>query len=199
MKTALLIVDVQPDFCPGGALATARGNEVAEKIAAIQPEYDTVVTTQDWHIDPAGHFSTEPDFVDTWPVHCVAGTPGAALHPALLPADAAFRKGAYTAAYSGFEGTLAGPGDTTGPDTGEITGEDTSKGQGLEEWLREEGIGRLDICGIATDHCVRATAADALRAGFSVRILAGLCSPVDEQRANAALEELSQDGATIVY
>ncbi|OFN42908.1 nicotinamidase [Corynebacterium sp. HMSC072G08] len=182
MKSALVIVDVQHDFCPGGALGTARGNEVAEKIAALQGTYDTVVTTQDWHIDPAGHFADEPDFIDTWPVHCVAGSPGAELHPALQPADAAFKKGAYTAAYSGFEADTNGDGS----------------GVGLEAWLRERGIGKLDVCGIATDHCVRATALDALKAGFEVRVLRELCSPVDEKRGNAALTELAEGGAEVI-
>ena len=108
MKPALIIVDVQHDFCPGGALATEKGNEVADRIGALQPSYDTVVATQDWHIDPGSHFSESPDFVDSWPVHCVADSFGAAMHESIGAAQAYFRKGEYTAAYSGFEGAADG-------------------------------------------------------------------------------------------
>lgn len=177
MKPALIIVDVQHDFCPGGALGTERGNEVAAKIATLQQDYETVVATQDWHIDPGSHFSKDPDFVDSWPVHCVAESHGAAMHEAIGPAQAYFRKGEYTAAYSGFEGA--------------------ANGTLLADWLREHRIDAVDIVGIATDHCVRATAADALREGFSVRVLREYCSPVDEARGEAALQELAAAGATI--
>ena len=132
MKPALIIVDVQYDFCPGGALGTERGNEVAAKIATLQQDYDTVVATQDWHIDPGSHFSQSPDFVDSWPVHCVAESHGAAMHEAIGPAQAYFRKGEYTAAYSGFEGA--------------------ANGTLLADWLREHHIDAVDIVGIATDH-----------------------------------------------
>lgn len=178
MAPALIIVDVQHDFCPGGALATERGNEVADRIGALQPSYDTVVATQDWHIDPGTHFSENPDFIDTWPTHCVADSFGAAMHEAIGPAQAYFKKGEYTAAYSGFEGA--------------------ADGVPLAEWLREHNITAVDIVGIATDHCVRATAADALAEGFTVRVLADYCAPVDEARGAAALEELKKAGATIV-
>ena len=178
MTPALIIVDVQHDFCPGGALATERGNEVADRIGAPQPSYDTVVATQDWHIDPGTHFSENPDFVDTWPAHCVADSFGAAMHEAIGPAQAYFKKGEYTAAYSGFEGA--------------------ADGVPLAEWLREHDITAVDIVGIATDHCVRATAADALAEGFTVRVLADYCAPVDEARGAAALEELEKAGATII-
>ena len=109
-RRALIIVDVQPTFCEGGALPVTGGNAVAERIAAYlsshRGDYDLVVTTQDWHIDPGEHFSSEPDFIDTWPVHGVADSAEAQLHPALngLEADAAVKKGQYAAAYSGFEG-----------------------------------------------------------------------------------------------
>lgn len=178
MKPALIIVDVQHDFCPGGALATQRGNEVADRIGALQPSYDIVVATQDWHIDPGSHFSENPDFVDSWPVHCVADSYGAAMHESIGPAEAYFRKGEYTAAYSGFEGA--------------------ADGAALADWLRARGITDVDIVGIATDHCVRATAADALTEGFSVRVLADYCAPVDVSRGEAALAELAEAGATIV-
>ncbi len=179
----LVIVDVQNDFCPGGALATSRGDAVARGIAKLVREasYDVVVATQDWHIEPEGHFATEPDFIDTWPVHCVADSQGAAMHAALAdaPIDAYFHKGAYTAAYSGFEA------------------ECTDDGASLAQWLRDRGVKGLDIVGIATDHCVCATAADALKEGFTVRVLREYCSPVDEARGEAALQELAAAGATI--
>ena len=107
---ALIIVDVQPPFCEGGALAVEGGNVVAEKIADFVQdnldEYALIVTTQDWHINPGSHFSDTPDFVDTWPPHGVAGTPEAELHEAIasLPIDVEVKKGEYAAAYSGFEG-----------------------------------------------------------------------------------------------
>lgn len=178
MNTALIIVDVQHDFCPAGALGTDRGNEVAEKIASLQTEYDTVVATQDWHIDPGSHFAEDPDFVDSWPVHCVADSYGAQMHETIGPALAYFRKGEYTAAYSGFEGA--------------------ANGVLLADWLREHAIDAVDIVGIATDHCVRATAADALKEGFSVRVLSEYCSPVDPDRGDAALAKLGKAGATII-
>ncbi|MER0105161.1 isochorismatase family protein [Corynebacterium sp. KPL2895] len=178
MNTALIIVDVQHGFCPGGALGTDRGNEVAEKISSLQTEYDTVVATQDWHIDPGSHFAEDPDFVDSWPVHCVADSYGAQMHEAIGPAQAYFRKGEYTAAYSGFEGE--------------------ADGVLLADWLREHAIDAVDIVGIATDHCVQATAADALKEGFSVRVLSEYCSPVDPDRGDAALAKLRKAGATIV-
>ena len=188
MKTALLIVDVQNDFCPGGALATARGDEVATRIAELisgtdgqAREYDYVVATQDWHIDPGAHFSENPDFVDSWPEHCVAGSEGAQIRRP-VPTDQIdqfFKKGHYTAAYSGFEG---------------VNDED----QLLADWLREHDIARLDVCGIATDHCVRATVLDALKEGFEVRVLQDMCSPVDDARGADALQEMKNAGAELV-
>ncbi|AWB85128.1 nicotinamidase [Corynebacterium liangguodongii] len=182
MTTALVIVDVQNDFCPGGTLATSRGDEVARHIAALLSSshgYESVVATQDWHIAPGAHFSPTPDYADTWPVHCVAGSEGARLHPALDGAviDAAFHKGEYSAAYSGFE---AGHGTAS-----------------LAQWLRDQGITRIDVCGIATDHCVRATVLDGLKEGFAVTVLADLCSPVDDARGAAALDEMHAAGAAL--
>ena len=188
MKTALLIVDVQNDFCPGGALATARGDEVATRIAELisgtdgqAREYDYVVATQDWHIDPGAHFSANPDFVDSWPEHCVAGSEGAQIRRP-VPTDQIdqfFKKGHYTAAYSGFEGV-------------------NDADQGLTDWLREQEITHLDVCGIATDHCVRATVLDALKEGFEVRVLQDMCSPVDDARGADALQEMKNAGAELV-
>ena len=124
---ALLVVDVQPTFCEGGALAVTGGNACAERIATYIPThyncYDMVVTTQDWHIDPDNHFSNNPDFVDSWPPHGVVGTDEAEIHPAIakIPVDARVKKGQYAAAYSGFEGT-------------------TEDGSILETVLRDRGI-----------------------------------------------------------
>lgn len=187
MKTALLIVDVQNDFCPGGALATARGDEAATRIAELisgtdgqAREYDYVVATQDWHIDPGAHFSENPDFVDSWPKHCVAGSEGAQIRRPVPTdqIDQLFKKGHYTAAYSGFEGV-------------------NDADQGLADWLREHDIARLDVCGIATDHCVRATVLDALKEGFKVRVLQDMCAPVDDARGADALQEMKNAGAAL--
>lgn len=187
---ALILVDVQNDFCPGGSLVTERGSDVAADIAQYLithgSTYTSVITTQDWHIDPGSHFSNNPDYVDTWPVHCVADSDGAALHPALDSAaiDAAFHKGHYTAAYSGFESVLAG---TYGTDSS----------TGLADWLRDRGISEVDICGIATDHCVRATALDAIKEGFSTTVIQRLCSPVSEEKGAAALAEMTAAGVEV--
>lgn len=184
---ALVIVDVQNDFCPGGPLATARGDEVAAMIGNYQASelaelntYAHTVATQDWHIDPGAHFSDEPDYVDSWPRHCVADTEGAQMHEAVDTdrINAYFRKGEYDAAYSGFEGK--------------------ADGVGLADWLRERGVDKLDVVGIATDHCVRATVLDALKAGFEVRVLTGMCAAVDNARGDAALEEMENAGAELV-
>lgn len=187
-KRALVVVDVQNDFCPGGALGTERGDIVAEKIADLigadgegAGTYSRIVATQDWHIDPGTHFSETPDFVDSWPVHCVAESEGAALRGPVthLAFDEFFRKGEYEAAYSGFEGAS------------------TSENALLAEWLRARGIDEIDVVGIATDHCVRATVLDGLKEGFRVRVLAELCSPVDDARGAHALDEMREAGAVI--
>ncbi|WP_333618162.1 isochorismatase family protein [Dietzia sp.] len=184
---ALLVVDVQNDFCPGGALGVAGADGVAERVAELlagEHGYRLVVATRDMHVDPGAHFSDTPDFVDTWPVHCVRGTAGAELRPELAGVhfDAIFDKGAFEAAYSGFEGRLA-------------AGE--GEGAALAEWLRAAGVRSVDVVGIATDHCVRATASDALREGFVTAIRADLTAAVDPQRGRAALDELATDGAEI--
>jgi nicotinamidase/pyrazinamidase len=181
---ALVIVDVQNDFCEGGSLPVTGGGAVAGAISAFLASagsgYQHVVATQDHHVDPGGHFSAEPDFAQTWPPHCIAGTPGADFHPGLDASrlEQVFRKGAYAAAYSGFEGTAAG-------------------GESLESWLRERGITSVDVAGIATDYCVRATAADAIRAGFATRVLLGLTAGVAAATTRAALGELRSIGAEL--
>jgi nicotinamidase/pyrazinamidase len=181
---ALIIVDVQNDFCEGGSLAVAGGAAVAGAITdhlAGRHGYDHVVATKDVHIDPGGHFSDRPDYASSWPVHCVADTAGARFHPDLdtSSVEAVFRKGAYTAAYSGFEGA---------------TDDETT----LASWLRARGVDEVDIVGIATDHCVRATAQDAARAGFTTRVLLDLTAGVAPESTARALAELREADIEIV-
>jgi nicotinamidase/pyrazinamidase len=179
---ALIIVDVQNDFCEGGSLAVAGGAAVAAAVSAHVRTggYDHVIATRDHHVDPGAHFSDTPDFVDSWPPHCRAGTPGASFHPELdvAPIEAVFSKGEYTAAYSGFEG--AEPGGTD-----------------LRGWLASRGVDAVDVVGIATDHCVRATARDAAEAGLRTRVLLDLCAGVAPASTAAALEELRAAGVEL--
>lgn len=189
-KRALVIVDVQNDFCEGGSLAVAGGAAVAAGVSAHVKEhgddYDAIVATADWHADPGEHFSAEPDYVDTWPPHCRIGTPGADFHPLVAPAlgraDAVFRKGRDRAAYSGFEGT-----------TGELGAK-----VDLATWLRDKDIDAVDVVGIATDHCVRATALDAAQQGFRTRVLLDLTAGVAQATTDAALDELRSAGTELV-
>ncbi|MFI1830018.1 isochorismatase family protein [Streptomyces sp. NPDC020412] len=187
MHRALIVVDVQNDFCEGGSLAVAGGAEVAAAITEMIGEgtgYRHVVATRDHHVDPGDHFSDTPDYETSWPVHCVAGTEGAGFHPNFAPAiasgaiDAVFDKGAYAAAYSGFEGS-------------------DENGTGLAAWLREQGVTEVDVVGIATDHCVRATALDAVREGFATRVLLDLTAAVSKDRTSRVLPELRAAGITL--
>lgn len=198
---ALIIVDVQNDFCPGGSLGTEKGADVAAAITqhlrAHGERYGVVVGTKDWHIDPAGHFApdgVEPDFEETWPVHCVAGTHGVQLRPALDASlvDAWFLKGEYTAAYSGFEGHLE---DGAGEDGAGAAG--AAEGSTLAAWLRSRGVTEVTVCGIATDFCVRATALDAVAEGFTVELLSELCSPVTVTGGAVAVEQMAYVGVTV--
>ena len=189
MKTALIIVDGQIDFCEGGKLGVVGGNRVARAIAALlstNPSmFDLIVTTQDWHIDPGSHFSDTPDYVDSWPYHCLASTTGAMLHPeieaALYTRDdvISIRKGHYSDAYSGFQGV-------------------TKDDRPLAEVLREKGVTHLVIVGIATDHCVKATALDGVREGFNVTIGTDLCAGVDADMSRNAVEAMSLAGCEII-
>ncbi|WP_417364731.1 isochorismatase family protein [Glutamicibacter arilaitensis] len=194
MSTALLIIDVQPDFCEGGALAVAGGNAVAAAIAADLVErkdsYSAIVTTQDWHIEPGDHFSTNPDFIDSWPVHCVAGTPGAALHPQIadLAVDAHFAKGRFAAAYSGFEARKLDPTADKADESGELLG----------PWLKAQGITSVDVVGLAADHCVKATAFDAAKDGFTTTIISPLTAAVSPENLPAIREELRVAGVTVI-
>lgn len=186
MSRALVIVDVQNDFCEGGSLAVTGGAEVARKVSehvvAHHGEYAAIVATADWHEDPGGHFSTDPDFVDSWPAHCRVGSDGALFHPAAEPAfehvEAIFRKGHHTAAYSGFEGFTV----------------EADRKVGLADWLRERAIEQVDVVGIATDHCVRATALDSADEGFETTVLLGLTAGVSADTTEAALAELAAAG-----
>lgn len=204
MSKALLIVDVQKDFCAGGTLATERGAEVAALISEYlenhHQDYQAIAATQDWHISPGDHFSDQPDFKDSWPVHCQAETPGAELHEDLDTdyIQAYFRKGAYEAAYSGFEGLLA-------PEDSVMTGEREAGAPAVEEgpkvslddWLAQQGIEDVDVVGIASDYCVKATALDAVEAGYETRVLLDLTAPVHEDSLEDLVDELEEAGVTV--
>lgn len=190
MTRALVVVDVQNDFCEGGSLAVTGGARVASDVGRLlgawahspaqERAYAHVVATKDHHVDPGDHWAAKPDFKDTWPVHCKVGTEGEAFHPNLdpQPFDAVFLKGQHSAAYSGFEGA-------------------TTEGATLAGWLREHGVTEVDVCGIATDHCVRATALDAVAEGFTTRVLLDLCAGVGPGSTAAAVEEMRAAGVVV--
>jgi len=182
MTRGLIVVDVQNDFCEGGSLAVEGGAAVAAAVSALLAtnDYAQVAATRDAHHDPGAHFAAEPDFVDSWPPHCVVGTPGAEFHPAFdtQRVDEVFDKGASAAAYSGFEGTSA-------------------DGTTLADWLRSHGVDEVDVVGIATDHCVRATALDAVREGFATRVLLDLTAGVAPETVDRALEEMRAAGVRL--
>jgi nicotinamidase/pyrazinamidase len=180
---ALIIDDVQNDFCEGGSLEVKGGSAVARRISELLASdhgYAHVVATKDFHIDPGEHFSDNPDYSVSWPRHCVAGTPGADFHPEFDPSavEAVFTKGQHSAAYSGFEGT-------------------DESGTTLTDWLRQRGVDEVDIVGIATDYCVRATAADAAEAGFATRVLLDLTAGVAPESTAKAVEDLRAVGVEI--
>lgn len=181
---ALLVVDVQPTFCEGGELPVDGGNQVAADVAAFaaahRDRYALIVTTQDWHIDPGEHFSDEPDYVNSWPVHGVAESANAHLHPALadLRADVAVLKGQYDHGYSGFDGADAA-------------------GRSLADVLRDAEVGAVDVVGLAESHCVKHTALDAVRHGFATRVLTDLTAPVSAEQGVAARAELSTAGVEL--
>jgi nicotinamidase/pyrazinamidase len=181
MTSALIVVDVQNDFCEGGSLAVAGGVAVAAKISAhIRiAGYDHVVATRDHHIEPGAHFAEHPDFLETWPAHCVVGTGGVELHEALdrEPLEAVFDKGEFAAAYSGFEGV--------------------ADGVPLADWLRGHGVDAVDVVGLTTDYCVRATALDAVGNGFATRVLLPMTAGVDPSTTEAALVQLRSAGVEL--
>jgi nicotinamidase/pyrazinamidase len=184
---ALIVVDVQRDFCEGGSLAVQGGASVAAGITDLLARsgggYDLVVASRDWHIEPGDHFASpgiEPDYRVSWPPHCVAGSPGARWHPDLhLPRTAVVvSKGQHGAAYSGFEGH-------------------DDRGATLSDCLRTAGVTAVDVVGIATSYCVRATALDAVRGGFTTRVLSGLVADVDPATTPGTLAELRAAGITM--
>ena len=180
MSRALIVVDVQKDFCEGGSLAVAGGAATAAKISELlagDHDYDLVVATRDHHIDPGSHFSDHPDFVDSWPPHCVVGTAGADFHDRLTFRDfgAIFDKGEYEAAYSGFEGRAA-------------------DGESLQDWLSAHSAQQVDVVGIATDYCVRATALDAAGGGFTTTVLLDYTAAVAPERIDATYSDWAAAG-----
>ena len=186
MSKALIVVDMQKDFCDGGALGIDGGYKLADEIAfylSIASPNLTIVATTDWHIDPGEHFADHPDYADTWPPHCIAGTAGAELAPIIAdyPFDAVFSKGQYDAAYSGFEGK-------------------TARGVSLEEFLRDRDVKEVYVVGLAFDYCVAATARDAAKAGFHTTIFSNLTLPVHpgERDVRDMEEALRADGVFIL-
>ncbi|MFJ6378595.1 isochorismatase family protein [Kitasatospora sp. NPDC092039] len=188
MGRALIVVDVQRDFCEGGAVPVGGGAGRARAIADLVErtaggEYAHVVATRDHHLDPGGHFSDHPDFEESFPVHCVAGTEGGEFHPDFAPAaerkvDEVFYKGAHSASKSGFEGFAA-------------------DGTALADWLRAREITEVDVVGIATDHCVKATALDGVRADFAVRVLLDYTAGVSAETTVRAVAELDEAGVEL--
>jgi nicotinamidase/pyrazinamidase len=187
-KTALIVVDVQKDFCEGGSLAVAGGSAVARSISELMAtdrghRYALVVASRDWHVDPGEHFAgpgREPDFHVSWPRHCVAGTPGADWHPELEfpPGAIVVSKGEHEGAYSGFEGR-------------------DDRGRSLAELLRGAGVEAVDVAGIATSYCVRATALDAVKAGFTTRVLTEHVADVNPTTTPGTWAELRSAGVTL--
>ena len=190
LTRALILVDVQVDFCEGGSLAVAGGAEVARRISSYvltyAQDYALIVATADWHVDPGAHFSEHPDYVSSWPAHCRIGTDGALFHPRALPAfehvDAVFRKGMHAAAYSGFEG---------------FTTEGDNR-VALADWLRDRAVEQVDVVGIATDHCVRATALDASEEGFETTVRLDLTAGVARLTTDAALVAMREADVELV-
>ncbi|WP_026555367.1 isochorismatase family protein [Arthrobacter sp. 35W] len=205
MAKALIIVDVQNDFCEGGSLAVEGGAALAGEISELidsTPDFDFVVATQDWHVEPGSHFSETPDFVKSWPEHCVASSRGAALHRDLDQEniDAFFRKGMFDEGYSGFDALLA-PEDEVRVGEREAN-EDAdpaldADAVSLDDWLRENDVDEVVIVGIATDHCVKATALDAIQAGYNTTVLKDFVVGVDGDASEEALEEMADAGVDV--
>jgi nicotinamidase/pyrazinamidase len=188
MRNALLIVDVQNDFIEGGALPIKGGAQVAAMVSRhirhFKTEYSFVVATRDYHEDPSDHFSDNPDFVNTWPPHCIIGTRGSALCPPIFNLirekliATVVDKGQHAAAYSGFEGV-------------------DPRGHPLYDVLREARVDHIDVCGLALDYCVKATALDARKHDLQVRVLLNLTAPANPDNVPAVLEELKTAGCQI--
>jgi nicotinamidase/pyrazinamidase len=184
-RSALIVVDVQRDFCEGGSLAVSGGGPLASRLSAFMAaqSYPLVVASRDWHVDPGEHFAasaTQPDYASTWPHHCVAGTPGADWQPELRLPDGVVvvSKGAYEAAFSAFEGR-------------------DDRGRTLSEVLDEAGVDCVDVVGIASSYCVRATALDAVKTGFTTRVLTGLVVDVNPAVTPATWAELEAAGVRL--
>jgi nicotinamidase/pyrazinamidase len=212
LANALIVVDVQNDFCPGGSLAVEHGDEVASRIQTFirdhNDEYKVIVATKDWHPNfdevEFDHFSDTPDYVDTWPPHCQAGTVGANLHRNLYARDLSevsdgqffmalndpiefdeiFFKGEETAAYSGFEGYS---GNAYAAPSGEAA-------IGLYEYLKSKDIGHIDVVGLATDYCVKATAMDAAKLGLDTSVLTTMCAGVARETTVQAIQDMLDAG-----
>ncbi|MER5756734.1 isochorismatase family protein [Streptomyces sp. NPDC002088] len=188
MRRALIVVDVQKDFCEGGSIPVKGGADraraIAEMVQRSDGEYAHIVATRDHHIDPGDHFSDHPDYQNSFPVHCVAGSEGGAFHPHFAPiaassaVDEVFYKGAHSASKSGFEGSA-------------------QDGTSLADWLHGRSVSDVDVVGIATDHCVKATALDGAKAGFSVRVLLDYTAGVAAHTTDQAIEELRQAGVAL--
>ena len=189
MTRALLIVDVQSDFCEGGSLAVEGGALVATKITNYldSSDYDLIVASRDWHdadSDNSGHFSqpdSAPDYINSWPSHCVANSPGASYH-ANLETDKIqvhIYKGQGAHGYSAFEGV-------------------SEQGETLANLLTAKGVTELDVVGIATDHCVLASALDANRLGLKVRVISSLTAGVSPSTTEAAIDKLIDSGVEVV-
>ena len=190
MSKALFVIDVQNDFCEGGALACQGGAQVAASITNYlkgnESHYDTVIASRDWHTPNSpngGHFpvaGNEPDFVNTWPLHCIAGTPGAEYHPNLDASliDLHIKKGQDQHGYSIFEG-------------------ETDSGEKFQDLLTRLGVTEVDVVGIATDYCVRASALDAKNSGLNVRVITSLTAGVSAASTEAAIDELVDAGVMV--
>jgi nicotinamidase/pyrazinamidase len=189
MTKALLVVDVQNDFCEGGSLAVSGGAAVAKKISDYlkRSDYDFVIASRDWHDSDnnnSGHFAdseAEPDYKTSWPIHCVANSEGANYHPNLdldlIQAHVLKGQGAH--GYSAFEGV-------------------TEDGGTLSELLKLKGINQLDVVGIATDHCVLASALDAKKLGLDVRVISSLTAGVSPETTESAIDSLIDSGVEVV-
>lgn len=181
---AIIVVDPQPDFFEGGPLPIEGATRACEKIAAHLRDrgdrYSMTIVTQDWHVDPVGHWSKDPDYITSWPVHCVADSRGAEIHSSLIDQDwdVVIRKGQYDAAYSGFEGT-------------------NDVGRSLANALSSAEVDAVTVVGFATDYCVLATALDARALGLEVDVVLDLCAGVADETTREAVAVMAEAGVTI--
>lgn len=188
MNKALVIIDEQNDFVEGGNLAVEGGREVVRETVRLLEDvspYKVVITTQDWHIEPGEHFSEDPDFVDSWPVHCVADEFGSELVEGLPEAlesleipVVSIKKGMYEDAYSGFQGV--------------------ADGKTLEEVLREYDVQTLDIVGIAFNYCVAETAIDGRELGYDVNVIEEFTATIPNEIVEPKREEMLEAGVKIL-